>query len=202
MQLIGMLDSPFVRRVAISLHQLQIPFEQRSISVFRQIDVFRTINPVVKAPSLVCDDGTVLMDSSLILDYVETLAGHSLLPQALPARQRALRVIGLALVAAEKSVQLYYESQLRPADKQHAPWQARVGEQLCAAWQLLEAELALAYPDVLALDQAGISSAVAWRFAREVLPPTQVDWAAYPLLARWSAQAETLPAFLAAPFDA
>ena len=31
---------------------------------------------MVKAPTLVLDDGTVLMDSSLIPDYLECLAGR------------------------------------------------------------------------------------------------------------------------------
>jgi glutathione S-transferase len=70
-QLIGMLDSPYVRRVAISLQHLGVPFEHRSISVFRTFDQFQRINPVVKAPTLVCDDGTVLMDSTLIIDYAK-----------------------------------------------------------------------------------------------------------------------------------
>ena len=68
MQLIGMLDSPYVRRVAVSLQLLGLPFEHRSISVFRTFEQFQQINPVVKAPTLVCDDGTVLMDSTLIID--------------------------------------------------------------------------------------------------------------------------------------
>ena len=103
MQLIGMLDSPYVRRVAISLQHLGVPFEHRSVSVFRGFDQFRQINPVVKAPTLVCDDGTVLMDSTLIIDYAEGLAapGSSLLPAAGPRRLRALHRIGLALAACE-----------------------------------------------------------------------------------------------------
>ena len=47
MQLIGMLDSPYVRRVAISLQLLGLPFEHRSVSVFRGFDEFSRINPVV-----------------------------------------------------------------------------------------------------------------------------------------------------------
>lgn len=35
MQLIGMLDSPFVRRVAIALRLLDLPYEHRPLSVFR-----------------------------------------------------------------------------------------------------------------------------------------------------------------------
>jgi glutathione S-transferase len=46
-QLIGMLDSPYVRRAAITLRLLGLPFEHRPISVFRQYDEFAAINPVV-----------------------------------------------------------------------------------------------------------------------------------------------------------
>ena len=128
MQLIGMLDSPYVRRVAISLRLLEVPFEHRSVSVFSTFEQFRQINPVVKAPSLVCDDGEVLMDSTLILDYAEALAapGRTLMPSSISERQHALRVIGLALAACEKTVQIVYERQLRPAEKQHQPWIDRV----------------------------------------------------------------------------
>ena len=66
MRLIGMLDSPYVRRVAIALESLQVPFAHEAVSVFSTFDKFQGINPVVKAPTLVCDDGEILMDSSLI----------------------------------------------------------------------------------------------------------------------------------------
>ena len=124
MQLIGMLDSPFVRRVAIALRLLDLPYEHRPLSVFRNFEAFSLFNPMVKAPTLVLDDGTVLMDSSLILDYLECLAGRerSLLPQRPQARARALSLIGAALVACEKSVQIYYELNLRPEERRHGPW--------------------------------------------------------------------------------
>src|SRR5690349_18878270 len=96
MQLIGMLDSPFVRRAAISMRVLNVPFEHRSISVFRTFEQFRQINPVVKAPTLICDDGTALLDSTLIIDYAESVAGRSLMPSNVDERRRALRTVGLA----------------------------------------------------------------------------------------------------------
>ena len=65
MRLIGMLDSPYVRRVAISLQLLDLRFEHASISVFRQFDAFAAINPVVKAPTLVADDGDNGHDGSI-----------------------------------------------------------------------------------------------------------------------------------------
>ena len=104
MQLIGMLDSPYVRRVAISMKLMGLPFEHKPVSVFRHFDQFRQINPLVKAPTLVCDDGEILMDSTLILDYLDTLvtADRSLMPSEPFARRHALQNIGVALVAFEK----------------------------------------------------------------------------------------------------
>lgn len=203
MRLIGMLDSPYVRRVAISLQLLDLPFEHESISVFSTFAQFQRINPVVKAPSLVCDDGEVLMDSSLILDYAEALSGprKSLMPAALSERQHALRVIGLALAACEKSVQIVYEGMLRPAEKRHQPWVARVSGQLLAACGALEAELQLKPLAVSgdAINQAGISTAVAWHFTQMMLPEV-VAASHYPALRAFSAAAEQLPQFAAAPY--
>src|SRR5215831_3119164 len=127
MVLIGMLDSPYVRRCAVSMKLMAVPFRHRAVSVFRHMDEFRKVNPVIKAPTLVCDDGTVLMDSTLILDFVEaTLPQHRrLMPQALPGRQQALHVLGLALAATDKSVAIVYERERRPEDKVHAPWLER-----------------------------------------------------------------------------
>lgn len=201
MQLIGMLDSPYVRRVAVSLQLLGLKFEHRPVSVFRTFDEFRGINPVVKAPTLVCDDGTVLMDSTLILDLAEALAApRSLMPAALGQRTHALRVIGLALAACEKSAQIIYERGLRPAEKQHEPWVARVSGQLRAAYEGLEMEIARRPPSAeqASLDQAGLTAAIAWFFTQQVLPEV-VPAAAHPALVAWSAKAETLPVFQAAP---
>jgi hypothetical protein len=49
-----------------------------------------------------------------------------------------LQILGLALAACEKSVQIVYEHNLRPAEKQHAPWIERVTGQLLAAYTLLD----------------------------------------------------------------
>lgn len=206
MQLIGMLDSPYVRRVAISLQLLGLPFTHRSISVFRAFDQFAAINPVVKAPSLICDDGEVLMDSTLILEYAECLAGspagtrQSLMPVSLTERQHALRIIGLALAACDKAIQIIYEREYRPAEKFHGPWIARVTGQLLAAFDNLETGFSR-HPSTAnsaVLDQAGVSSAVAWHFTQRMLPEV-VPAARCPILREFSLQAETLPEFAAAP---
>ncbi len=202
MQLIGMLDSPYVRRVAVSLQLLGIPFEHRSLSVFRTFEQFRQINPVVKAPTLVCDDGTVLMDSTLILDYAEALAAprKSLMPRDLDERRHALRIIGLALAFCEKSVQIVYEHSLRPAEKLHEPWLLRVQGQLRAACDALEEELCRRpLASGPAITQAGITTAVAWHFTHMTCPEL-INATDYPALQSFCEQAEQLPAFRAAPY--
>jgi len=202
MKLIGMLDSPYVRRVAISLQFLGLPFEHESISVFSTYEKFRDINPVVKAPTLICDDGDILLDSTLILEYAEALAGsRSLMPASLPEKQRALKVIGLALAASEKSIQIVYENKLRPTDKRHQPWLDRVGQQLLGALELIEKEFA-AHPyshQRSQINQVGITTAVMWHFTQQ-MTPAEVPAANFPLLAAFSHAAEQLPEFMIAPF--
>jgi glutathione S-transferase len=192
MQLIGMLDSPFVRRVAISFDLQDISFEHKALSVFRNFDEFAAINPTVKAPTLVLDDGSFLIDSTLMLEYAEALTGRSLLPAAPAARAQALRAIGPALAACEKTAQVVYEHTLRPAEKLHQPWLDRVQEQLFAALRLVEAEADTF--DVNALDQAAITAAVMWSFV-QLMVPQLVPVADFPRLAAWAAQAEALPVF-------
>ncbi|MES2530934.1 MAG: glutathione S-transferase [Pseudomonadota bacterium] len=200
MELIGMLDSPYVRRVAITMRLLDIPFVHRPISVFGTFEAFSRINPVVKAPTLVCDDGQILMDSTLIIDHVESVAGRSLMPTDRMARQRALRIVGLALAACEKTVQIVYEHGLRPAEKIHEPWVQRVQLQLAAAYAALEAELSHSRSTLASdtIDQAEITSAIAWHFT-QMMRPAAIDPRLHPMLASRSEAAEQLTAFKALP---
>ncbi len=202
MQLVGLLDSPYVRRTAISLRLLKVPFEHRPVSVFRNFDEFCAVNPVVKAPTLVCDDGTVLMDSNLILDYVDELSpsGRTLLPKGIGERLHVLRVLGLALAACEKSISIVYERQLRPAEKQHEPWVKRVSGQLLAACGALEEELGHRPLDAesATIHQDGVTTAVTWGFLQMMVPEI-VPAATYPRWRDFSARAEKLPEFLASP---
>jgi glutathione S-transferase len=202
MELVGMLDSPYVRRVAVSLQLMGLRFKHNNLSVFRTYAQFAAINPVVKAPSLVCDDGEVLMDSTLILDHAESLVPpeRRLMPADPRERQHALRVVGLGLAALEKSVQIIYERAIRPPEMQYAPWIERVTGQLKAACRVLEEEVAKRpfAPAAERIDQAGVTTAVAWTFLQALVAP-QVPAAEHPALAAWASEAEKLPAFRAAP---
>jgi glutathione S-transferase len=99
MLLIGMFDSPFVRRVAISMKLLGIPFEHGNWSVGKDFDRIRNYNPLGRVPTLVTNSGETLMESSAILDYLDELAGpdRALLPRSsLAVIDRYLGERGLA----------------------------------------------------------------------------------------------------------
>ena len=202
MKLIGMLDSPYVRRVAISMRLLGLPFEHAALSVFRGFDAFRQINPVVKAPTFVCDDGTRLMDSTLMLEYLEALAGRSLQSREPAALLRELRLTGLALAACEKTAQIIYERGLRPAEKRHEPWIERVTGQLNAAYGELETELAHRALEVseAGIRQVGVTVGVAWTFTQFLLPEVVVA-GGFPHLVAHARATEALPVFQAIPCD-
>jgi glutathione S-transferase len=73
--LVGMFDSPYVRRVAVSLEQLQVPFENLPWSVGRDQEKLRTINPLGRVPVLLLPSGEALIESAIILDYLDEQAG-------------------------------------------------------------------------------------------------------------------------------
>ena len=204
MQLIGMLDSPFVRRVAITMQFLDIKYDHWPLSIFRAYDEFRTVNPLVKVPTLVCDDGEMLVDSSLIIDYVETLAGRSLMPTDRSTRRRALQQIGAALVAAEKVAQRIYEFKLRPEKYRYEPWIERVNEQLESALDQLEQSVSGVKDGGWLLGdtvtQADITTAVVWRFVIYAAPQIAKP-ESRPALVAFSHRAEALPEFLACPIE-
>ena len=202
MQLIGMLDSPYVRRVAIVLIMAKTPFIHRPISLFRHIDQFSKLNPLLKAPTLLTDDGVALMDSSVILDYLAGVDPRiaALTPSTAPEPQRlaALRSTALALTVMEKAVQRHYERMLRPMEKQHGPWVDRLIGQLTAGLSALDVELPGSGWIAGELGLADITAVCAFGFTHSLLADI-VNTGRYPNLASFSARAEALPAFRAAP---
>jgi glutathione S-transferase len=98
-------------------------------------------------------------------------------------------------------VQIIYERGLRPPEKLHQPWVDRVTGQLLAAYDGLEQEIGRASlaKSRETVDQAGVTAAVAWHFTQRTLPEI-VPADRYPRLADYSAAAESMPAFIAAPY--
>ena len=200
MILVGMLDSPYVRRAAITGSLLGLEFEHRSVSVFRHMATFRAINPLIKAPTLVCDDGTVITDSLLVVQHMEDVAGRRLGPADAAERRRDLSLLGIGIVAADKAVGVEYERK-RPQAQRYTPWMERIVAQLHTALDLLDSAAAEKRLEAgPALRPADIAAAVAWGFCRYVIPDVTEE-SRWPALVQHAASCEKLDVFRTWPID-
>jgi glutathione S-transferase len=199
MILIGQYDSPFVRRTAIALRLLGLPYEHRPWSVWADGDRLAALNPLRRVPTLVLDDGEVLIESSAILDALDQLVGPSraLSPAAGPSRRRALYVAALATGLADKAVSLFYESLLHQAPSQI--WIERCRAQIADVLDALERERGASGPAYWlgeTIGHADIAVACALRFVSEAHPGL-FDAARWPRLAAHANQCEALEVFIA-----
>jgi glutathione S-transferase len=206
MILIGQYDSPFVRRVGITLALYGVPFEHRPWSVFADGEKVRAFNPLMRVPTLALDDGEVLFDSAGMIDALDDLAGpeRALCPRSGPVRRQVLSVVALAMGAAEKAVSLFYE--LRLHEQVSAVWAGRCSGQILSTLAALErdrAGRATPYWFGETMGHADIAAAVALRFITEAHPGL-VDAAGMPALAAHAAALEALPVFdaISQPFAA
>lgn len=175
MKLIGMLDSPYVRRVAISLAVMKFSFEHEKLSVFNDIEKMQAVNPLMKAPSLVTDEGFLLIDSTLILEYLDRKCaeGCSLLPIDLGQFTKSQYLIGIALTLCDKAVQLFMEYNRRPPEKFYQEWAVRVAEQLQIGFQLLDQQTCVNAAGYLVSNrimQVDITIAVVVKYIEKKLP--------------------------------
>lgn len=197
MKLVGVPNSPYFRRTAISLELLNVPFEVEPLSPFAQTEELSQVNPVIKIPTLICDNGEQIMDSSLILEFAEaTLSEKTLWPADPHKKQTDFRLVGLAMAAIEKCIQIVYETRLRPAEKQFQQWSERLQRQLKAAFDALEQAVS-ENSETLHADQpsqADITAAVSWNFANAAVAQHVSDFSC-PALDQLSAQMEALDVF-------
>ncbi len=202
MKLLGNFLSPYVRRVAISMQALELPYEIDTFMVFAQPDKIRPHNPVQRIPTLLLDDGRNLIESAAILDYLDHEVGpeRALLPLSGRERQDALQIVALAIGAAEKAQTAFYETRFHPPEKVHEPWIQHNDERCRAGLLALDSMIAKVGDGWLdprgRLGQADISTAVACSFAHKVRPNLEVD---APALAAFTARCEALPAFKVCP---
>jgi glutathione S-transferase len=197
--LIGMFDSAFVRRVAISMNIHGMGFEHRNWSVGPDFERIRQYNPLGRVPTLVLPDGEALIESSAILDYLDECVGpeRALLPPSGKDRREALRLMALAIGAAEKGVTQIYETVFRPAEKRHQPWVDRCSSQMHAALAELERAAASRGGDWLIghrITQADITVTCVYTL---LTGAPAIDRAAfsYPRLAALVERCEVLPEF-------
>jgi glutathione S-transferase len=185
--------------VAIVLDELGFDFETDPISQFRGYDTFASIHPAVKPPTLVLDDGIMLTDSSMIIEYARAYAprGDILTPSD-PARRVAdMRLTGLAMAIYEDTWFVMYETVLRPEEKSHKPWVERTEAQLGATLDYTEQAVAGELDWLLAepLTVAAVSLAVGVSHRRRNLRNLPMPAERYPNLHRLAETAEATDVF-------
>ncbi|URK87838.1 glutathione S-transferase family protein [Rhizobium sp. RCAM05350] len=205
MILIGQYDSSFVRRIGIALRIYELPFEHRPWSVFGDGARVRAFNPLMRVPTLVLDDGDVLVDSHSILDHLDGLVEpeQRLFPQGEPQRRHAIKVAALATGLADKGVSLFYEVRL------HQPiseaWAERLRSQIEATLTVLEHIRARSDGPWFGerIGHSDIAVACAWRHVSEAHPGS-IDPGEYPSLSAHCRHMEDLPVFqdISQPFIA
>jgi glutathione S-transferase len=123
--LFGRHASPFVRRVAVTLRLYGIGYRHEPLMPFGPDKAkLAELNPIARVPALRLTDGEMLIDSAVILDYLDSIAGpeRALTPAAGPARRRVLTLLAVAHGANEKLVGGLYERHFRPREAWHRPW--------------------------------------------------------------------------------
>jgi glutathione S-transferase len=195
MILVGQYDSPFVRRVAISLRVLGIAYEHDTRSVFADFDAMRRINPLGRIPSLRLDDGKILIDSAAILDWLDQTVGpaRALVPAVGAERCHTLRLIALATGAIEKAGAAAYERLIRSANYRWPEWIERCRTQATGAIGSLAAE---PWPTTGRFGQAQITTACMIRYVR-MSDPDLVPAGRYPSLDTLSERCEAAAEFKA-----
>jgi glutathione S-transferase len=196
--LIGLLDSSYTRRVAITLDLLGLPFERRNWSVGADFDRIRAYNPLGRVPTLVLPSGEALIESAMILDHLDQVAGpqRALMPASGDARREAQRLIALATGAIDKGLLIVMERIFRPEEKWHEPFLDRCRTQIDGALRALESACAARDTDAWlvgeTMTQADISVAC---FATHLCEAVPWPLDAYPALRARVARCEALPLF-------
>jgi glutathione S-transferase len=197
MILIGMYDSPFVRRVAIALKLYKMEFEHKSWSTFGDAEKIVAYNPLIRVPTLMLDGGEVLIESAAILDALDDMVGpqRAMTPTNGAARRAALKLCALASGMADKAVSLVYERHVH--ERPNPKWIKRCTGQISRVLNVLEVERAgqhtpfwfgedMAHGDIM------VSCAV--NFMRDALAD-DIDLSPWKALGEHTDKCEGLPEF-------
>lgn len=127
MKLYGSLTSPFVRSVRIAAIELGVgdrlaltPVSVRPTQPNR--DYGSGVNPLRRIPALETDDGAVIIDSRVIIEYLNGLAGGTMIPPDAGARISCLNRHAVVSGATEALVSAMYEMKLRPEERRWKDW--------------------------------------------------------------------------------
>ena len=119
--------SPYVRKVMVLLHETgqlnRVALQASQLSPVAPDAALNQDNPLGKIPALRLDNGQVLYDSRVILDYLDQQhVGNPLIPRDGSARWRRLTLAALADGIMDASVLVRYELALRAPEKHWEQW--------------------------------------------------------------------------------
>ena len=145
--------SPFGRKVKLALGILGL---ESDVTIEKAdptdaSDSIRRQNPLGKIPALIIEDGTVLYDSPVILEYLDHRAGGAkIIPSEPNARYAALTLQSLCDGILDAGILLVYEGRWRPAEKHEQKWIDHQTGKVTRAMEVLEANppALTAMPDV------------------------------------------------------
>ncbi|WP_342650291.1 glutathione S-transferase [Pseudomonas sp. REB1044] len=191
--------SPFVRKVMLVLHETgqlsRVTLQAVNISPVNGDAQLDQDNPIGKIPALRLADGTVLHDSRVICEYLDTQhVGQPLIPREGSARWRRLTLASQADAILDAAVSSRYESFLRPEDKQWDGWLQAQSQKIRRSLANLEqqhlAQIASGF-DIVAI---GVACALGYLDLRQ----PAFGWREQqPGLAAWYAEVSQRPSMLA-----
>lgn len=129
--------SPFARKVRIAAIELGLIERIELVPVSMtptKLDAHysATVNPLRKLPALILDDGSTIVDSLTIVDYLDDLAGGGkLIPASGPARWQRRTEHSIIQGMLDAMLLCRYEKMLRP---EALRWQAWYDDQWDRAW--------------------------------------------------------------------
>ncbi len=136
--------SPYVRKVMIAMHEMGLADRIQTVRTIvggttPHAELMK-INPLNKIPTLELGDGTVIYDSPVIIEYLDTLhTGPKLYPTAWPERLTALRRHALGQGMLDTALPLLAEG-FRPPERQSEPHKELWRTKLRASVDVLEHE--------------------------------------------------------------
>lgn len=125
MRLVIATPSPFARKVRVALLEKRIPFETIIENPWLPDTRIGASNPLGKVPALLLDDGVVLHDSKVIVEYLETLGRPPALIPAEPAERILHRQIEAIADGVCDACVLIVLERARPLPQQSGEWIAR-----------------------------------------------------------------------------
>ena len=189
--------SPYVRKVMIAAAELGLSDRIRTVRTLvggtvPHLELMRE-NPLGKIPTLVLEDGGILYDSFVILEYLDGLDGGKKLFPTGPERLVALRRHALGHGLIDIGL-LWLGERSRPAENQSQPHIELWRQKLQAVTQALEAEAEALATSGFSAGHIAIGVALGYfdfRFPAE-------DWRdAHPRLTAWHAGFNARPSVAA-----